>query len=151
MPASCPCVTCAQDREIKRLRSEIDLLRARILSLGGELEKDNSIRPDIHLMRLAHRCAEIKGLATREISSKARRGGYLEARALFVLIGRDALWASYTDMGRVLKRDHGTIINSYKVGKTKYRTEPRFRRLVSAVCTILGIKFPGDEAEGEAA
>lgn len=77
------------------------------------------------------------GITTEVMVSQNKSRNISDARKASIMIMRDAYGIGISEIGRLLDRNHSTIINAYKKAKNHYHCEERFRMICDTVSTKL--------------
>lgn len=111
----------------------VDDARKALKSQLSDLPKDVSLEEAREAAALAF------GLTEEEFIGRKQQQRIVRARHAFVLVGRDALEASFPLLGRALKRDHTTIMSAYRRAQALYEREEKFREKVADIKRAVGL------------
>lgn len=83
----------------------------------------------IDVNRFINRAAEITGFAREDILGGSRRADVVRVRFAIIYVATRRTTRSYSALGRILKRDHSTIIHAEEQALRLVETDLEFARL----------------------
>jgi len=110
------------DGELVKAKAELEDIRRHIREAQSELDRLSELRLEIaghpSLRNLIVAVCTVYGISRDELSSELRTRAYVRARKHLCYIARRDFGASLHQLGRILNRDHTTIIHySRSAGK----------------------------------
>jgi chromosomal replication initiation ATPase DnaA len=139
-------------QEIHILKQEVKRLRAVVVDLNqkriDEVKKlkEEIINPRCKINEIDAEWAEamrvvciIYDVTPDEILEKVRRQGIMDARHLFCYLCRKHLKMTYLSVGKILHRDHSTIINSVQVYESLIEYDRTSNKLYVEALSLLGL------------
>lgn len=109
-PVPAPMATPAQAKSLRDLEREVARLSARLRAMLGEDESSmllpNRIRPVVNMV------ADHYGMTPEDIASWRRTPDVARARQIAIYLARTVTKYSLSAIGRVLDRDHTTVLYS---------------------------------------
>ena len=86
------------------------------------------------VFQIALACAERSGVSMAEIEGRKAHQRYARVRQLVMLLARETCpERSYPTIGRLLDRDHRTVMAGIRAARRRLKTDPDYRRLYEAV------------------
>ena len=96
-------------------------------------------RPQASLVDALAAAARVFGVTEEELTGRSRLQCYTVPRHAFVYVGREHLRQSLPRIAAVLKRDHTTILSSYRRADALMQREEKFRSRVQAIRSEIGV------------
>ena len=127
------------DRLEGRLEELVTLQQVQALARQWEVCPDRvtaSTLPDVdETIRL---CSNYFDLSVAQLRGKSRRQGTVFARHVTIVILRDLLQASFSEIGRALGgRDHSTVLHAYRKLSRQSKADPKLCPLVEELKAII--------------
>lgn len=108
-------------------------LRARIIVLEGRAPPPLTLPPGEGLGRIITACAAEFGTAVEEVMGAGRRAEAIEARHAAMAIGRRLLGYSLPRIGRVMRRDHTTVLAAIRGVERRTAQDPEYAARLDAL------------------
>lgn len=86
-------------------------------------------------------------ISDEQLSSRCRKGPLCDARHMYCNILRQKMDYSLIDIGRSIKRDHTTVMNSIKKHNGLYDTDQKYRAIYDRVDRYVDIMSSSDDNE----
>ena len=132
-------------QEVKRLKGVIAELNQSHIRDIKEL-KEQIIRPKCKINELDAEWTEamrvvciVHDVTPDEILEKVRRQGIMDARHLFCYLCKKHLRMTYLSIGRILHRDHSTIIHSVQTFEDLIRYDRSINQSYTEALSLLGL------------
>lgn len=110
----------ARKEKLQRLHA----LRLECAALEGKRPLPNTIS------ELAKIVARHRRINVECLYSSRREQFEVESRAIVYLLARKHTSATFTMIGKVFNRDHGTVLNGLQMARNLMDTEPKFAQVV---------------------
>ena len=96
-----------------------------LTALRGQ-QKDSKLSPN----KTAIEVANVFGIEVSDLTARCRREELVIPRHIYVKLLRDSGYG-YSEIARLMNRDHGTAINSVRRAQEIIETDRRYRRQIS--------------------
>ncbi len=115
------------------LAAQIADLRARIVVLEGRAPPPLTLPPGEGLGRIITACAAEFGQPIEEVLGEGRRAEAIEARHAAMALGRRLLGYSLPRIGRVMRRDHTTVLSAIRGVERRAAEDPEYAARLDAL------------------
>lgn len=93
-------------------------------------------------MNVIEQVAEAFGIVPADITGTNRNGHFVEARTVAIVILRDRLELSFAEIGRMMLRDHSSVLHLYRRWPDKRERDPNLASVVTALIEMDGAMPP---------
>jgi chromosomal replication initiator protein len=115
------------------LAAQIADLRARVIVLEGRAPPPLTLPPGEGLGRIIAACAAEFGTAAEEVIGEGRHAAAIQARHAAMAIGRRLLGYSLPRIGRVMRRDHTTVLAAIRGVERRAAEDPDYAARLDAL------------------
>ena len=82
---------------------------------------------------ILHDVSEASGVSIEEIAGQSRKGNIIVARQMFCYVARQKNKFKFRQIGKIIGKDHSTVINSVKTVKDMLQTRSSLEHVLLAI------------------